>query len=238
MDILSYLLGKKSSGGGGGGLSEYLNDAITRNYTIYSFLKKEPPIDVVVANNVTSLVGLFANLQQSILPRVVCNDNITNMAQMYASNQTIKKIDLSGLDTSNVTDMSGMFNMCQSIEEIDFSNFDTSKVTNMSQMFYQFARNTENIDFTLDLSSFVTTNLTNASNMFALAEGIKHLDIRNFTFNNITNTSNMFGNNSSSSSGPHNNCEIIVKSQTEKDWFATNYSRFTNVKTVAEYEGS
>ena len=220
----------------GGDLSEYLTDTITANYTKYSFLKKEPPIDVVVANNVTTLSGLFSGLQQSVLPRVVCNDNVTSMSQMYSSNQSIKKINLSGLNTSNVTNMSGMFNLCQRIEEIDFSNFDTSKVTDMSQMFSQFARNTNNKDFSLDLSSFYTTSLTNTSSMFSYAEGIRHLDIRNFTFDSITNFNNMFGNNTSSSSGPPNSCEIIVKSQTEKDWFTTNYSRFTNVKTVAEYE--
>ena len=38
----------------------------------------------------------------------------------------LKKVDLSGLDTSKVEDMSEMFYDCASLKSVDISNFDVS----------------------------------------------------------------------------------------------------------------
>lgn len=98
-----------------------------------------------------------------------------------------------------------------------------------SYMFY-YSRFTE-----LDLSMLTATNITKTSYMFGYCTSLTKLDIRNLEFNNVTTSTQMFG--SSASYGVPDNCLIIVKDQTQKTWITTNFSRLTNVKTVAEYEG-
>jgi len=44
----------------------------------------------------------------------------------------------------------------------------------------------------------------------------------------------MFG--SSASNGVPDNCLIIVKDETAKQWITSKFSRLTNVKTIVEYE--
>lgn len=48
---------------------------------------------------------------------------------------SLKRVDLSSLNTSNSEDMGYMFSGCGALETIDLSSFDTSKVTSMYQMF-------------------------------------------------------------------------------------------------------
>lgn len=98
-----------------------------------------------------------------------------------------------------------------------------------SYMFY-YARFTE-----LDLSMLTATNITKTNYMFGYCTALTKLDMRNLEFNNVTSSTNMFG--SSASYGVPDNCLIIVKDQTQKTWITTNFSRLTNVQTVAEYEG-
>lgn len=80
----------------------------------------------------------------------------------------------------------------------------------------------------LDLSGMVGT-VGRMSNMFSGCSTLMHLDIRNLT----VSTSAMY---SASFNNVPNNCEIIVKDATEKEWLTTKFSSLTNVKTVSEYE--
>lgn len=100
-----------------------------------------------------------------------------------------------------------------------------------SNMFY-YARFTE-----LDLSMLNATNITKTNNMFMYCEQLTKIDMRNLEFNNVTSSTNMFG-GSGVNTGPPDNCLIIVKDQTQKDWITSRFSRLTNVQTVAEYEAS
>lgn len=113
---------------------------------------------------------------------------------------------------------------------IDCSLLNVSKATSLRTMFL----GDENL-ISLDLSNFYGANIVSCEQTFFNCKSLIHLDMRNFDFTLLTNISNMFGSNASS--GPPNNCEIIVKDNTQKQWFSTNFSRFINVKTVAEYEG-
>lgn len=70
---------------------------------------------------------------------------------------------------------------------------------------------------------FVTWDkLSNMSSMFATFNNLKRLDISGFTFDNITNYTNMFAN-------VPDDCEIVVKSQTEKEWIESKFANLTNV---------
>jgi len=249
----------------GGDLSEYFSDTISQGYTNAPgwtrTIKKLPQFEVTG----TSASVMFTNYLGEALDLTGMDfSNVTNMSSMFSGCTFLRKIIFGNFDSSNVTNMDSMFYNCsQRAEnlplEIDFSKIDTSSVTNMSNMFAYFGRNittagtgkiltldlssfdTSNVTkmnsmfnwaeqiSSLDLSNFNTSNVTNMSNMFGYCYYLTHLDIRNFTFDAVTSYNGMFTNVSKS-------CEIIVKSQTEKDWILGVRSDFTNVKTVAEYE--
>ena len=59
--------------------------------------------------------------------------------------------------------------------------------------------------------------------MFKECSSLTNLDISNFTFDKVTDYSEMFIN-------VPDNCEILVKSQTEKDLITSEFSNLTNVK--------
>ena len=80
----------------------------------------------------------------------------------------------------------------------------------------------------LDLSNFNTSNVTNMSYMFNACEKLKKLDIRNFTFDKVIHYYGMF------LGRVPNDCLIIVKSDTEKEWITSKWTNLTNVKTVDE----
>lgn len=113
------------------------------------------------------------------------------------------------------------------VTSIVFTNCNFNCATNLSSMFQ-----TNPALTSLDLSSvFSNCTPTNVGNMFYSCRALTHLDVRGITFSGL-------------SSGSFNNllwqvpttCEIIVKDATEKAWFNTNFSTYTNVMTAAEYD--
>lgn len=104
------------------------------------------------------------------------------------------------------------------LSSIDMSKVDTSNVRTMDGMFGRCSKLTN-----LDLSNFNTGNVTDMSYMFVNCSKLTSLDISNFTFDKVTSYSGMFG-------GVLDNCEILVKSQIEKDWITSKFSNLTNIK--------
>jgi surface protein len=222
------------SSGGGGDLSEYFITEITPSTTtpITNALKKHS--DIIVSDNVTSLQSAFSDLNGNGIaaPKIVCNNNVTSLAWMFYNLTNCTSVDLSGIDSSNVTTMQGLL-YAQRYDGslttvICGNNFDTRKVENMRELFYLRSGLTS-----LDLSSFDTPALTNTYRMFSGCTHLMFIDMRNMTFTNITYSLDMFG---AGANAVPDNCEIIVKDQTQKNWITTNFSRLTNVKTVEEYE--
>jgi len=190
--------------------------------------------DIIIPNNMTSLSSFCSAV--GFAPKIICNNNVTDMQNLYNGNKA-SSIDVSGLNTENVTYMANMFKLTTNLESLDLSNFDTKKVTSMYGMFAHDYSTASNAKLTeLDLSSFETPALNNTTEMFSQARKLVKIDMRNFDFTGITTFNSMFG--TSASNGPADNCLIIVADQTQKDWLNTNFSRLTNVQTVAEYEAS
>ncbi len=121
-------------------------------------------------------------------------------------------------NVEGLTNLAQAFQLCATLTNIDVSKLDTSSVTNMSYMFNACTGLTS-----LDLTHFDTSNTTHMWSMFSGCRRLTSLDISSFTFDNVINYDNMFG------SVP-NNCEILVKSQTEKDWITSKFTNLTNVK--------
>ena len=151
--------------------------------------------------------------------------NVEVMSYMFKS-CGIRNYNLSNWDTSKVTTIAYLFMQNSTALSINFTGWDTSSVTTMA---YAFSNMTK-IE-TLDLSSFTGEALTNTSNMFLNSTKLTTIDMRSLEFTNVTNSNNMFG---TSSTGPKNDCLIIVKDATQKTWITSKFGRLTNVKTVAE----
>lgn len=207
---------------------------------------------VICSNSITNMAGMYSGVSQAqnIDATGLNMSNVASVSQMFSNvgrylNNGRCLITFSDqVDTSKVNDFSYMFsyarvecdlskfscdsatafgNMFQDtqISTIDLSNFKTHNATSLS---YMFANCTAT---SIDLSNFEIGNATNTSRMFWCGY-LQHLDIRKMEFDNVSNNTQMF-------LAVPNNCEIIVKNDTQKTWITTNFSNLTNVKTVEEY---
>lgn len=128
---------------------------------------------------------------------------------------------------NNITSLNNLFFRCSNLQTIDTSGWDTSGVTAFTAVFNYCTSLTS-----LDLSTLTSESATDFRNMFKNCTNLTHIDIRSMTFKSDVPYDGMFGNYNFE--GVPNNCEIIVKSQTEKEWITSKFSRLTNVKTVEE----
>lgn len=217
----------------GGDLSEYFNEtpASLPSYTAGWFEKnyfKKCSI-LTIPNNSNNFDSIFANYTGSAVPKIICESNVTSLLNAYASGGStmyMTSIDCTGLNTTNVTTTQNMFWGCSFLTDLNLGNPTFSNVTTMANMFNSCSRLT-----TIDLSSVNPTSSVNCYRMFNGCTSLTKIDMRSFDFTLISNFNQMFTN-------VPTNCLIIVADQTQKDWFTTNWSTLTNVKTVAEYNAS
>lgn len=193
---------------GGGDISEYFNTTINS----YAYVGGPP---------------FISDLVQKKIPAIIIGNNVTSLHGAFYQSGIEEIEDV--VFNNNITDLVTMFSGCANLISVGLNNGVTTNVTSMYEMF-----NGCRALISLDLSNWETPNLTNTTRMFANCVSLTHIDIRKMTFNNVTSNDFMFG--GSASGGVPNNCEIIVKSQTEKEWITSKFSRLTNVKTVAELE--
>lgn len=142
--------------------------------------------------------------------------NVTGLG--FPGCSSLTSLDLSRFDISNATSTDQMFRGCSKLTSLDLSNFNTSNVTYMNGMFESCTSLTS-----LNLSNFNTSNVIEIRSMFSGCTSLTSLDISNFTFDKVTHYDFMFYN-------VPDNCEILVKSQTEKDWITSKFTNLTNVK--------
>lgn len=209
---------------------------------------------IICGNNVTNMQSMYGGMYniKELDITGLNTSNVTSFYQMFSQfgrNVTpATSLDFSNFDTSKVQNFGYMFSYAK--VDADFSTFSFDSATSVANMF-QYA-DIENQ--TINMPNFKTHNLTslnyflancnakivNLPNLeignitttnfaFQTANTLQHLDIRKLEFDNVTTYNNMF-------SGVPNNCEIIVKDDTQKTWITSRFSNLTNVKTVAEYE--
>lgn len=206
MDIFSYLLGRNA------GRSK-----------VYKFQNKTININTNGSRTIIPDTGYDG------LTSVKINVETANTpyAPRYISFNTYSGTDLSTeteeLDVSNLSTMAFMFSSCN-ITSLDLSMWQTNHITSMRTMF----SNCRDLE-TLDLSSFTLNSISKSRpaglyGMFNNCESLEHLDIRGFVLSDVGDTILDFLNNVPTT------CEIIVKNQTEKNWWNTNYPSYTNVK--------
>lgn len=164
----------------------------------------------------------ISGLVQKKIPAIIIGDNVTTLhGAFYQSN--IEEIE-DVVFNNNIADLITMFSGCANLISVGLNNGVTTNVTSMYETF-----NGCRALVSLDLSNWETPNLTETTRMFANCVSLTHIDMRKMTFGSATSYNYMFAN-------IPQNCEIIVKSQTEKDWVLARRYDLTNVKTVAEYE--
>ena len=211
---------------GGGDLSEYFNESLASNtnqYTnIYVNLIKKVP-DFTVASNVTELARAFDTSEIEEVGKITSEGaNVKDVSEMFRNCRKLTKVNFSSFNSSGITNIYSMFYNCSKITKIDLSSFGTINTTMTNAMFYGCSKLEE-----VDLRNFNSPNLESTNQMFSACRELQHIDIRNMTFDNVTNSISMFNN-------VPNNCEIIVKDDTQKTWITSKFSNLTNVKTVAE----
>ena len=200
-------------------------------------------------SNVNTMDYMFASCN-SLTTLDISNfdtSKVTRMEDMFSQCKSLTSLDLSSFDTSSVTDMNSMFYGCSLLTSLNLSSFKISKVRNMSGMFSYSSL------VTLDLSSFGETNATFMNYMFQSCSSLETLNLSNLTnlqtvsveqmfqncikLNNLNMSSFDFTNTTSYTNmfqGVSNNCYILVKDETQKNWFTTYQSRMTNVHYVGE----
>lgn len=121
-------------------------------------------------------------------------------------------------------------NLSSFIKEIPYEYIDFTGIT-YGNSFFEGCKNLKKITVR-NCGSF---RLGQVDKMFGGCTSLEFLDIRDLLLDYLS-TISVFGNNTTGR--VPNNCLIIVKSQTEKSWISMNLPRYTNVKTVEEYEAS
>ena len=238
----------------------------TMGYMFYNFKGEEIDLSKLNTSNITNFSYAFSsmsNLKKLDLTNIDFR-NATNMQGCFsATGQSVSNFEIifgENFNTSNVTNMSNIFSVFGGVNSVtdlsQVSGFKTDNVTNLTNAF-QISKGTfilpKNLNlekvsnmsscfaysnFTeIDMSTWSNTPvLTNASSMFYNDRNLTKIDMRNFDLSNVTSYNQMFG--STVSTGVPNDCLIIVKDQTQKDWILNKFSRLTNVQTVAEYEAN
>ena len=121
--------------------------------------------------------------------------SVTSMYRMFYGCSSLSSLDLSSFDTSSVTVVYCMFEGCSRLSSLDLSSFDTSKVTDMTSMFEGCSKLAS-----LDLSSVDTSSVTDMGGMFSGCSSLSSLDLSSFDTSNVTSMYRMFSGCSSLSS--------------------------------------
>ncbi len=237
-----------------------VSNFITSNVTDMSNMFSECPLltSLDISNFNTSSVTNMSNMFSGCSDLTTLDisnfttSNVTDMSNMFNRCPSLTSLDFSNFNTSKLTNMSYMFGQCSGLTSLDLSGFDISKVTRMDYLFYQ-CSGLLSMDLSswgtcssgiqiqnlfaicsnitsIDLSNFEPINTARVNGMFNGCTSLTRLDIRKCDFTNITNSNyylNMF-------KDVPNNCLIIVKNTSMKNWIVSKWSNLTNVKTPSE----
>lgn len=150
--------------------------------------------------------------------------SLTSARQLFINCSKLNEVMLDGWVAPNLTNLTRAFEGCKKLTKVDFSNTNLASLNTLNSTFKNCTALTE-----ADLSGINVSVYGDYSYMFQGCTALQKIDIRGL---DLTNGSydGMLNNVPTS-------CEIIVMNDDCKTLMATNFSSYTNVKTVAEYEG-
>ena len=135
----------------------------------------------------------WSNYKNSITSATIKKTVIAKTAsRAFYDCESLRSVDLSGLDASRATSMTSMFDGCSSLVSLDLSSLDASSVTSMSDMFYNCSSLAS-----LDVSGLDTSSVTGMGGMFSGCSSLSSLDLSSFDTSSVTSMSSMFYNCSS-----------------------------------------
>ena len=131
----------------------------------------------------TSCANWFADCEslKSVNLSGLDTSRIADMSHMFASCTSLESVDLSGWDTSKVTDMHGMFDGCTSLRSLDLSSWDTSQVTDMDEIF----KGCKFLE-TLKVSGWDTFSVTSMWDIFDGCASLRSLDLSGWDTSKVT----------------------------------------------------
>ena len=116
MDIISYVIGKKS-----GGASNYTLTAGSSTLPAYQKIMEQIP-EITITG--TSCTYMFYNCKASSLPKLKGTEQVVNTSNMFSGCNNITKLDLSKYTFGTITNASSMFASCQKLAVLDISTLD------------------------------------------------------------------------------------------------------------------
>ena len=216
--------------------------------------------DLIIPETRTTVAYLFNGWKYvKTTPKVSFSSTVVTVGMMYNNCTSLEYVDMSGWDISNLIGFSNTFSYCTAFTGTNNLKFPTTTCNGTDVSLNSMFESCTNL-VNLDLSALHVNNIRVITNMFKGCSKLKNLDIRNFTFSTTTTDARLteafrgcsalehldmrgfdfantqiYNKNNMMMSVP-TSCEIIVKDAANKTWFNTNFSTYTNVKTVAEYE--
>lgn len=192
-------------------------------------------IPTLIGEKVTDIECIFYRVGQYTtngtiieLPNFVATNasSTNNMFGDSGSRGKIQSVDLRSFNSIKMSHFGQFLEKQSTLKSVDMRSFVGEAVVNTAGTFL----NCSSLE-TVNLASLAVPNMTSLfGEMFSGCTKLKHLDMRSFPFSRWTSP------NTTMFTGVPASCEIIVKDDTEKAWFATHWSNLTNVKTVAEKE--
>ena len=141
--------------------SHWLDD----DYVVYKFPNLgKYEVKIIFNKTLTDMKYLFAHCYDLIsieFNEAFDTSHVLSMHYMFASCDSLEKINVSSFNTSLVGRMDGMFSSLDSLTSLDLSNFDTKNVDFMQCMF----SNSKQLNY-LDISSFDFTNIAGTACVF------------------------------------------------------------------------
>ena len=140
-------------------------------------------------SNVTNMSNMFNSNQISDLSSLVNwkVDQVTDMSNMFEQNQISDLSPLSNWKVDQVTDMSNMFNLNQISDLSPLANWHVNSVTNMGWMFAS-----NQISDVSPLANWNVNNVTDMSYMFRTNQISNLRSLANWKVDKVTNMEGMF----------------------------------------------
>lgn len=144
---------------------------------------------------------------------------IADIGAMFLNSRYLVTINLT--PCKSIRNLNNTFASCKALKEIiGINNIDVSSATAANYAF----QTCESLE-ELDISNWNFT--CSANQMFNGCTSLQKLDISSLELTGLASTTGMFA-------GVPDNCLILVKDQTQKDWFTTNYLNLTNVQIKSQ----
>ena len=104
-----------------------------------------------------------------------------SLEDIFKNCESLKTVDISGLDGSKVSNMRFAFSGCHSLENVIMGDFDPYNVTTLEYAFFNCTSLVK-----LDLSKWHTSNCSSFYSIFDSSYKLEEVDIRNFTFEGVS----------------------------------------------------